>query len=178
MKLIWTKSKQPLSLLIRWGLNEPCSHFAIVFDEDRGGIVFESNLKGSNIRYYPTFKKKCEVVREIDIPLSLEKEEKVYHSILDVYDSKSYDYTAFAYFVWRAFLKKCFGVPLPKKNKWNTKDSYICVGLALALKERSVDLPVHLAVALESIPDFEMISPEQLYQKLITKNTNSTETKE
>jgi hypothetical protein len=150
MKLIWTKSTSPLSVLIRWALNEPVSHFAIVFDNK---LVFHSNLLGLHVGWFNTFKKQCTVVYEKDYPMALEKEEAIYQEILDREDGKSYDYGAFAYFAWRALLKKLFRIPLPKENSWDSIDQDICTESAKYLQY----------VIPEEIPaDLAMLSPYQL----------------
>jgi len=166
MKLIWTKSNLPLSLFIRWGLKQDCSHFAIVFDDDNGGIVFESNLLGTHIKWFPTFKDHCAIVHEIEVKLPLKKEEAIYQATLSHYDDKSYDYKAFAYFCWRTLLLRLFNVALPKKNAWDSKGAYICVGLAKALRDAKDSLPKKLAKKLESVEDFEMVSPHDLFHIL------------
>jgi hypothetical protein len=124
VKLIWTKSSSPLSILIRWALNEPCSHVAIVFDNK---IVFHSNLLGLHIEWFNTFKKKIDIVLEKDFPMPLAEEEALYQSIINKEDGKSYDFKAFFYFTWRALLRKFFKVPLPEKNEWDNPACDICI---------------------------------------------------
>jgi len=153
LKLIWTKSNLPLSLLIRKGLDEPCSHFAVVFD-DR--IVFHSNLKGCHVEWYSTFKKHNTVVFEEERKLNLEQEELVYQSLIDANDGKSYDYLAFLYFMLMAVRRRLFGKPLPQTNSWQKKSSLLCTGLAAYL-------PSNLFPELSTIRDLEIISPYQLY---------------
>jgi hypothetical protein len=152
MKLIWTKSASPLSVLIRWALNEPCSHVAIVFDNK---LVFHSNLLGLHIEWFNTFKKKVDIVFEKEYSMSLEQEEAIYQKIIDKEDGKYYDFRAFAYFAWRALLRKFFKIPLPSENKWQSVSADMCVeairyldGIIL------VDLPEDKALA--------MITPYQL----------------
>ncbi len=123
MKLLWVKSKLPLSKLIMWGLDEPCSHFAIMFDNK---IVFHSDITGLHIEWAKTFLKGREVVLEMDYSPGLEKEEEIYQGVLNTYDGSWYDYGGFVYFVWRAFLKKFFKMPLPDKNPWASKKAYLC----------------------------------------------------
>lgn len=154
MKLVFTKSNLPLSKIIRWGLEEPVSHFAVVFDDK---IVFHSNLAGVQIDWFNNFKTKCEIVYSLDYNLGLEKEEQIYQSILDKNVGKSYDFPGFLYFIWRGFLNKVFSKPFPEKNKWAKDGEFICTGLA-------AELPKGL---LPEIQDTEMVSPYQLYLRLI-----------
>lgn len=154
MKIIWTKSSLPLSKLIRWGLKEESSHIAIVFDDK---IVFQSNLFGVHIDWFNSFKKKCTIVYEIEQKLPLEQEEAIYQAIINKDDGKSYDYKAFAYFIWCGILKKFFNKPLPAVNKWNNVDSFICVELLSLLPEGSFPNQ-------EKLPkDLSMMSPEMVH---------------
>jgi hypothetical protein len=164
MKLIWTKNKMPLSWLIRWGLDEPVSHFAIVFD---GRIVFHSNLFGVHLKWFDTFKKSQEIVFSIDIKLPLEQEEQVYLDIIGTQDGQSYDYCAFFYFMWRGFLRKFFGIPMPLKSFANQKKAFLCTELAFAI--------LNLLKLNEKDLDLSITSPFQLY--LLCKRVNHDSTK-
>lgn len=155
MKLIFTRSRAPLSVLIRWGLKEPVSHFAIVFDDK---VVFHSNLLGTHINWFNSFKKSCEVVYTLDRNLSLEAEEQVYQSIIDKNIDKSYDFKAFAYFVWRVILWRLLGKPLPEKNTWAKNGQFLCTGLA-------AELPPEYFPELDGVQDTEMISPYQIAKR-------------
>lgn len=123
MKLLWVKGSAPLSKLIMWGLNEPVSHFAVMFDNK---IIFHADLTGMHIQWANTFFKTRKVIFEMDYAPGLNKEEAMYQGILDAYDGKGYDYGAFVYFCWRAALKKFFKIPLPEKNPWGSKDRFLC----------------------------------------------------
>lgn len=150
MKLIWTKSNLPLSVLIQWFSQEPCSHFAIVFDDS---LVFHSNLFGVHLEWYSHYKKSTTIVFEKDIPMSLEDEERLYRAIVDEHYGKPYDYKALLYFGWRMTLKRFFGTPLPTRNDWQTPESFLCTGLAKSLGEV---FPMEL--------DYEMVSPYALWR--------------
>lgn len=156
MKLIWTKSKLPLSIAIRGLLQEPVSHFGIVFDN---GIVFHSNLLGTHIEWYGSFTKHCEIVYSLDYPMSLEEEEAVYRNILNTYDGRGYDFGALFYFAYSAVKHRLFGTPLEIKNKWATSDSYLCTELAGTLPDSIVP------ASLKS-EDLSIVSPYQLYLKI------------
>lgn len=157
MKIIFTKSKLPLSWFVRWGLEEDVSHVAIVFDNK---IVFHSNLYGLHIEWYNTFKKHNEVVYEIEYDLPLEQEEAMYQAVIDANDGKSYDYKAFMYFVWCGFKRKFFNTPLPATNKWDRENSLLCVEV-LAL------LPRDILSDLNKLPkDLSMMSPKTAYNLL------------
>lgn len=153
MNIVFTKSSSPLSILIRWALNEPVSHCAIVFDDK---IVFHANLLGLHIDWFNTFKKHSTVIYKIDCPMDLAQEELLYKKIIDKEDGKSYDFRAFAYFGWRAFLKKCFGFPLPTENKWESKTQDLCIEVIRYL-DGEVPLNIPSSQALS------MLSPYQVY---------------
>lgn len=123
MKLLWVKGHAPLSKFIMWGLDEPVSHFAVLFNDS---IVFHSDLTGLHIQWYKSFLKTHDVVFELEYSPSLQKEEVVFQSIVDLNDGKGYDYGAFLYFAWRGVLKKFFKRPMPDKNPWGSKDRYLC----------------------------------------------------
>lgn len=153
MKLIWTKSKLPLSAFIRWGLKEPCSHVVIVFDNK---IVFHSNLMGAHVEWFNTFKKHVTIIHEREYKLPLAQEESIYQGVIDKDDQRGYDYQAFGFFIWRAFLFRVFKTPFPAKNAWGSKNGFLCTGLAS-------QLPVDLIPGLEKVKDGDMMSPEQLW---------------
>jgi hypothetical protein len=142
MKLIWTKSHLPLSKLIRWGLDEPVSHFAVVIEDS---IVFHSNLWGVHIEWYSTFKEHCEVVYEIEVDGTFEDVKP----IIDKLAGKPYDIKALLFFAYRGALLKFFKIPLPNRNYWADPDALLCTGLAQAF--------------VPSDKDYEIVSPYQLY---------------
>lgn len=156
MKLIFTKGTSPLSWLIRHALDEPVSHFAIVFDEK---FVVHSNLYGVQLKWFSTFTKHSEVVYEIPYNLSLQKEEEIYQSIMNRFDEAPYDWTAFAYFTWRALLLKFLKKPLPMTNPYGTKNSFLCTELANCL-------PGSIYPKTE---DLGITSPYALYKSVIAK---------
>ena len=154
MKLIWTRSKSPLSVLIRWALGTDCSHFAFVFNSPSGGLMFEANLLGTHPRFFKNALKHMEVVHQIDVELPLAMEDKVWDTIVDELDGKGYDFKAFIYFSWRALLLKIFKRPLPDKNKWQDPSRPLCVAIVNAVQ--------HIGIKLPDDFDPEMRSPHDL----------------
>lgn len=136
-----------------WGLDEPVSHLAIVFDNK---IVFHADLLGVRLAWYPTFLKSREIVYEIEFDLTLEQEEEVYQNIITQNDGKSYDYGAFIYFMWRGLLKKCLNKPMPNTNPWGSEDRYLCDELVEVLPDFIVPRSVKNV-------DIGMKSPWQVY---------------
>ena len=151
MKLIWTRSKLPLSVLIRWFLNSDCSHFAIVFKSRDGGLMFESNLLGTHPKFFKTALKHMTVVHEIELDMTDDEENAAWDMIVDQVDGLGYNYRGFAYFTYRAFLKKLFRIPLPPSNPWSQSGTYLCEQVLA-----SVAGPLHISISA----DLSMLSPE------------------
>lgn len=126
MKLIWSKSSSPLSLLIRFICKEDCSHFSFVFESEAKGLMFESNLLGTHPSFLQTSLKTHSIVHEIDLPLSISEEDLLWDVIVDKYDGHSYDFLGALYLGWFKFLKRVFGIKLPDKNKWCQPGQYFC----------------------------------------------------
>lgn len=157
MKLIWVSGTLPLSKFIMWGLKEPVSHFAIVFDDK---IVFHSDLTGVHISWYNTFLKSHTVVFELDhSDAALELQEQVYQNIINQYDGKWYDYGAFLYFIWRGTLKRFFGKAMPEKNPWGSKSGFLCTEMIQTLPDEMIPAPIKAA-------DLSMKSPYELWLML------------
>lgn len=152
MKLVFTKNDLPVSKLIRWGLNEPVSHFGIVY----GNLIFHINFLGAHIEYYPTFEKHNEIVFEIESKMPLHEAKALFWEIIASYDGTSYDFTGFLYFGWRGILYRFFHIPLPEKNKWQNPAAHLCVQLAKHLPEKYFR-------GISKIPDHEAVSPYKLF---------------
>lgn len=151
MRIIFTRNSTLLSKIIRAGLKEPVSHVAIVFDDK---IVFHSNLKGTHIEWFNEFKKKSDVVYTLSYDLSLEEEEAIYQSVIDKNISKPYDFSAFLFFAYRAFMHKVFGTDYPITNPANKSWAWICVEAVGSLPEKfQPKTPI----------DLSMTSPYSLY---------------
>lgn len=153
VKFMFTKSHAPLSLLIMWGLDEPCSHFSIVFDEK---IVFHSNLLGAHLKWFKNFVKSSTPVFQLEWEAPLDFQEALYQEIEDV-EGNWYDFLAFFYFCWRAFLRKLFKIPFPKKNAWSNSKMMLCTAIAMTCQKQGL-IPADV--------DLEMISPFQVYEHL------------
>ena len=153
MKLYFTTSNLIFSKVIRWALKEPCSHFAVCFD-DR--VVFQSNLVGTSLCWADVFRSKNVVVKEISLNLSLEQEEAIYQNLIRM-SSKPYDWVAFFYFCYRGLLFRLFNKPLPAHGPQRS-GAYLCTEVAYALKPIA-DIKEELAI----------ISPYKLYYLLKNK---------
>lgn len=160
MKLLWTTSDRLLSRVIRWATNSPCSHFAICFDEDDegNGLVFHSGPRGTEILWLWEFLQSHRVVWALETwePLPLEKEERIYKSILKSESGLAYDYAALLWWGWRALLKKFFWVPLPETNAWQSGARRLCTGIAPAVIKG-------FGIQTKQVIDFEMLELTELH---------------
>ena len=156
MKLLFVTGKLPLSKLITWGLDEPVSHFAILFDDK---LVFHSDMLGVRISWLDGFLKTHSIVHEIEHVLPLEEEEAIYKAVISKYDGKMYDYTGFAYFVWRGVLKKFFGKAIPDHNPWGAKKGFLCTEMAATLPDSIVPAEI-------KSKDLGIFSPYRLWLTL------------
>jgi len=157
MKFQWSKSGSVLSKTIRWGLNEPVSHFSFSFDNF---LVIHFDLLGIEIHGRNKFLNKHEIIFEIDPGYTQAEEEELYYKIVKNYDDRDYDYKAFAYFGYRIFLYKLLCEPIPKTNPYNDGKALICVeeaGLLPNWDELTIDNPIDLSIT----------SPYRLYQYMI-----------
>lgn len=153
IEAMWTTTNLPTSILIRWGLKEDVSHFAIAFDRKE---VWHSNFTGLHLVSYKEFMRKNKVVYKLEFDLAPQDEEEQWQN-LDADAEVWYDWGAFFYFIWRAILWRFFDKPFPKTNKWGSREHLLCTGtgdmLIPCLKPSGID-------------DFEMISPKALYLKM------------
>lgn len=158
MKVLFTKNPSLIgSRAIMWGLDEPCSHVAMVFFQS---IVFHSTLAGIHLEPLVTFLEKNEIVYEIDIEVKHGKERELFDKVSKERFGGSYDMSAFLYFGWRVFLKKFFNKPLPLSNKFNSRRDEFCVEFAATV------------LGMDEI-DTSMMSPYQLYLFLEKYGSNT-----
>lgn len=164
--MLFVSGTQPLSKLIMWGLSEPCSHFAILFDDK---IVFHSTLTGVKIEWYESFLKTHKVEFMIEHKSeTLDLEEKVYQEIISKYDGDSYDYKSFLFFTWNVAMLKMFKRPLPKAGASDLKN-FLCTEIAATLPDSVVPS------SLKAL-DLGSISPYQLWLLLQGHSKKAQET--
>ena len=158
MRLLWTKSSAPLSVLIRLVTGDDCSHFSFVFESAAQGLMFESNLIGTHPTFFETSMKTHTIVHEVNVPLSIEDEDRIWDLVVQKYDGKGYDFLGAIYLGWRKILQRIFKLPLPEKNKWSQPDSYFCNELYSILNQ----LPVFPVTSVSN----GMETPHDLWDKL------------
>jgi hypothetical protein len=160
MKLLWTKSSKPLSLLIRAITGEDCSHFSFVlYDGKPGEIMFESNLLGTHPVFYKTAMKTHIIVHEINIALDQYIEDLIWDRIVSVYDNQEYDFLGALYLGYRTILYRLLGIPKPERNELSRPGSYYCDEIFDALN----DVPKLPVLNVNG----GMLTPHEVYEKVI-----------
>lgn len=159
MNFIFTANKGPISRLIRWGLEEPCSHFAIAFENN---ILCHQTFSGFAIDWYPHWYKSQRIWKRL-IPMksNIMIERKIMGMVADKWAGSGYDISGFAYFSWRALLFKAIEKDFPETNKWGTGPDTICTGIAQDIK---AEFPHYFS---DDHEDFEILSPHKLYLSMI-----------
>ena len=168
MIFLFTKSNLIGSKLIRYGLDEPSSHMAVVWGRcpnksKEGGLVCHSQIVGGfHIDWWPAYGEKIEVVKAIT-PKLLGKSDRKYltRKIIDDMWGADYDKPAFLYFTYRAFLRKYFDIPLPKHNPWSRQNDVLCTGVANAIKD------VKPEWFSEKFKDGDIMTPWQMYKNMM-----------
>lgn len=167
MLLLWTtKPKNPVSKLIRWGLDEEMSHFAMCFFPQYGGIVLEQVISGGfTVSWLPHYAKKNKIIYSLrPKKLSHQDEVKLFIATMEKFSGTKYDFGSFMYFCWRAFLRKFFKKPLPQVSQWGREDDTLCTGLAKVIQ---CIFPDWLS---KKIDDFEVVTPGRLLHNLESSN--------
>ena len=162
MKLVWTKSHLPLSLVIRGITGEPCSHFAFVFDSGPKGLMFESNLLGTHPVFFASALKgfgAMTIVHEKDITIPLDLEDSIWDYIVENYDDKPYDYSGAVYTGLMVLRNRIFKTPIPAVNKWADTGTYYCDELYNILTKFIPSLP---QVQVQGT----CVTPESLWQRM------------
>ena len=133
MILLWTTSDKIGSRLIRYGLDEPMSHFAIAFfATKKKGLLLHQDFRGFRVQWLPEFLKENRIVYSMR-PNDLDRTSKriLLHATMNEFSGTNYDGGSFFYFAWRAALKKFLGIPFPKTSKWGkAKEPVGCVGIS------------------------------------------------
>lgn len=158
MKLVWTKSTKPLSLLIRAITGQDCSHFAFVFNNRAKGVMFESNLLGTHIKFYESSKPHFEIVHELNLDVPVPIEDAIWDVVVEKYDGKRYDIGGALYLGVRILMRRFLKIPLPKQNIWADPNAYFCDEVFEAL---------HFIDSLPKIPVSNGLeTPHDVWEKL------------
>lgn len=163
MILLWTKSKLIGSKVIRYGLDEPVSHYATAFIiGKKTGIVLNQRANGGfKIEWLSYFLKKNQIVYALS-PLNIDSASKssLLIEMMNEFSGTFYDTGSLIYFCWRVFLRKFFDVPLPAKSLWGDDKYPLCTGHGKVLYRL---MPRWFSTKPN---DFDITSPYSLYLNL------------
>lgn len=141
VKVLFTSGNSALSKAIKRATGEDCSHVAIQL---WNGLVVHSNLLGIHLNSLEYFKKKAQIVYEIDMGIDPPKERLAFQKI-SKYEGQSYDLLAL---FWLALLSI---YPFRKNNQWQDSNKFTCTEFVTEVILGQAD---------------SLITPYQLYLKL------------
>lgn len=164
MNILFVKSPKIGSRILRWGLGEDVSHVVIEFD-GKYHQFFHSYGKGLQAltpKEYDSHK--YTIVHSLELYSTHVEECDMQDMFYDRHRGIRYDWPAFAYFTWRAVLRKFFDIPLPKENRWARQDMNLCTE-ALYLAADVFAEVTGFSLVPEGV-DLAMITPEDAYVKM------------
>jgi hypothetical protein len=138
VRILFTKSKKIMSVLIRKVTKEPMSHCVIEY----GDYIIHSNLFGVHAEPYAKFIKGVDVVAFARLPDNTER-------LLKLFLKKKgspYDFGAMFYLGLRVLFPF-----LPKKNLWQSSGMYLCTEWVTEFVDGKAD---------------SMITPFKLFQRI------------
>jgi hypothetical protein len=165
MEFLFVKSGKVGSQLIRWGLGEDCSHFAVRFDLMPKPVLIEA--RGDTGRVQGTtdlapFYRDQTIVHRLMLAHADMNFEKALYRTMYPRVGECYDYKAMAFWTVAVAARRLFGLPAPTENKWGSRTDHYCVEV---LQGSEPVLKQYLGVDLMKI-DLEMTSPFGLYRLL------------
>jgi hypothetical protein len=165
MKLLWTRSKTPLSAMIRWMTDSDCSHFAIHFETL--GLVLQSNLIGVHLAIVRDFVSVAEVIHFADVKnITPERESSICLLMMKEIAGRGYGFKALLYFAWRQFLKKFFNKELPEKNSWADSREFLCTMIY-------DKIPDDVIPTFPRLDHAAMVTPHMLYEAILNSHSNT-----
>ena len=154
MMLLWTKSTLPTGPIICWGLDEPVSHFSVVFFNS---VVLHSNFTGLHCESLELFLEFSEVKFNKKYAISNVDEVKLFVDIICKYYGSKYDWKWFFSLIYYVLRKKIFSISIPNNIKWQSRHRFLCSEVAGLLKDviGDVDIgsgsPYRLAIQLGAV---------------------------
>ena len=140
--------------MIRWGLDEPVSHFAIQF----GNFIFDSDFRGFRPHWHKEWSSRRNVVYSLQ-PKEVD-ECKLVEYIANVFSGDDYDFGAYSYFCIRALMRKSLSIPLPTENIWANKEDPLCTGVAKAVQD------IYPEWFSTPVSEFDIVTPFSLYENM------------
>lgn len=164
MNIYFTSRPNIGSKLIQWATGGDVSHCAIAL----GGSVYHTTEHGFEQIAFYDFDNKFKIVRSLsfDIP-----DDKALLAMSLIFSrGASYDYSAFLYFAWRAYLKKFHGQEIPKSNAWDSK-GFLCTEM-VGVADKICEILGYGSLLDDKI-DLAITAPIDLYYLLETKASRS-----
>lgn len=143
-KILFTRGNNPASWIICKVTGEPVSHCAVQWNQ----WVIQANFLGVHIELLSTFQKSSQIIDSIEVP---EDSTRLMDSLAQS-EGAWYDFLGMFYLGL-----KCILPWLPKKNLWHTSGMFMCTGWVTDVLGDEDD----------------MITPYQLYTKLITQKRSN-----
>lgn len=126
MRFVWTKNTRLGDSLdlIAFFLQEPVSHFGIVFSNDH---VMHWSFTGFHMDYLGKFLERRNIIYTLDFEVSKYREDKIFQQMKDKHDNSQYDYFYLLWLVWRCALLLILKNPIPYVSpKLDLKNHMIC----------------------------------------------------
>lgn len=147
LQIVFTSSDNFVGRAIKYLTGEPYTHVALRLGQE----VLHSSFKGVECISFDEFKK----IRTIEATLFVSPQppspKPSFDGVEAEYSGKPYDYKALAWLAARYWMKKFFGINLPKVNLWNVSGMYTCTEFVTEALGGEAD---------------SLITPYQLYERL------------
>jgi hypothetical protein len=127
VKLLWTKSANPVDWLISLATGQDCAHFAIFFQVNDTGMVFEANLLGTHPVFFKTWMGTSrKIIHEKEVLLTQAEEIQLWQDWVTKFDGQPYDYLGAIYTGLMVLRQRFLGIPKPCRNAWGSKTAFYC----------------------------------------------------
>lgn len=162
MKFLFTTTDHLYSKLIRWGLDEDCSHFAVQLDMPTRSVIMESVIeKGVCSGSVEDFYKSNTVIHSLEYVGDKYVDSLFYDCVYRHYKER-YDTTAIAFWALAAATKKLFGSKQPWYNPWDMENRHYCVEV---LDGSELLMSQYLGIDT-SLVEWGMTSPHECFEIL------------
>jgi hypothetical protein len=157
MKVLFTTNNKFWSRVLKCLTSEPFSHIALVFDIDGVQLVVDCSTDGGRLMPIDKFLVSNIPMASIDIMVSHKSEIILFKYAINIV-GKKYDFPAYIYGLWRGILFKAFKIGPPIKNRYNTKDKFVCTEILEPIR-----FPLSLLGISFGDMDFSIQTPYRLY---------------
>lgn len=136
----FTSNKLVGSRLIKWGLDDDCSHFAVGFWNHDYALIVESTMgSGFRLSWLSDFKKRNKIVHALRYEVDNAFDGDHYKKICGHLHGSKYDYKGVLWWFVIGLLYKLKIITKEKldtiKNQWADRNSVYCVEVLKAQKE-------------------------------------------